>query len=120
MSSEEIPRIGTATVNCTDPDSLAEFWGKLLDVGIARRIESFFIWLEPQRKGGMSLAFQKVEEPTPGRNRIHLDTRVGDIAGARERIESLGGSFVEDHDMMGFHWCVMADPDGNEFCIVEV
>ena len=45
-------------------------------------------------------------------------TAVEDLAAAQTRIEELGGSLVETHDMAGFTWRVMADPEGNEFWIV--
>ena len=56
-------------------------------------------------------------DPTPGRNRLHLDTYVDDVDAAVARIEELGGSFLEDHEIGGFAWKVRADPEGNEFCI---
>ena len=60
---------------------------------------------------------QTVEEPTEGPRRLHLDAEVPDIAAARDRIIELGGTHVTDREMGGFHWTVMADPEGNEFCI---
>ncbi len=33
------------------------------------------------------------------------------------RVLELGGSRIEDHEIMGFHWTVLGDPEGNEFCV---
>jgi hypothetical protein len=37
---------------------------------------------------------------------------------AKAKVESLGGSPVEKHQHDDYHWWVMADPEGNEFCII--
>lgn len=50
---------------------------------------------------------------------MHLDTGVADLDEAQARAEALGGSLVETHEIMGFTWRVMADPEGNEFCIAS-
>ncbi len=112
-----VPHISSVVINTTDHDRLVEFWSELLGVGIARSIPPFFTWLEPQQEGGVSVAIQFVPDPTPGRRRLHLDTAVSDVDAAAARIVALGGSHVEDHEVGGFAWKVMADPDGNEFCI---
>jgi predicted enzyme related to lactoylglutathione lyase len=113
---EPVMTIGTVVINVSDYETEKAFWSAVLGVGVAREFPGF-CWLEPQHEGGVSLALQRVEDPTPGRRRLHLDSAVPDIAAARDRIVELGGSHVEDHEIMGFHWTVMADPEGNEFCI---
>ena len=117
MVEPVVPQVASVVINAADHDRLVEFWKELLQVEIARSFAPYFTWLEPQAEGGISVAIQAVPDPTPGRNRLHLDTWVADSAGAVERILGLGGSLVEEHDMGGFQWKVMADPEGNEFCI---
>lgn len=110
------PRLSSIMVDTPDPERLARFWEALLGVG--RRFEADgYIWLEPQREGGSSLAFQPVAEPTPGKNRLHLDLGHDDLEGVTARVAELGGSVVEDHEVEGFVWRVFADPDGNLFCV---
>jgi predicted enzyme related to lactoylglutathione lyase len=75
------------------------------------------VWLEPASEGAPALAFQQVPDPTPGRNRVHLDFGAEDREVTVARVLELGGSRVEDHEIMGFHWTVLADPEGNEFCV---
>ena len=113
----ETPIIGSIMINAEDAQSLAGFWSRLLGVGIAVD-HGTFIWLTPQRDGAASVAFQQVPDPTPGRRRLHLDLHVDDMDAAVARILELGGSHLEDHEIEGFAWKVMADPEGNEFCIV--
>jgi predicted enzyme related to lactoylglutathione lyase len=93
------------------------FWRALLGVGEHQRVDGFFVWLEPQQPGGVKLAFQKVDEATPGRRRLHLDLGVDEVDATAARIAELGGRHLEDHEIGGFAWKVMADPEGNEFCI---
>jgi predicted enzyme related to lactoylglutathione lyase len=109
--------VGAVVINVVDIEREQAFWSELLGVGVARAFPGFFVWLEPQHPGGVSVALQKVEAPKSGRNRVHLDTGVDDLDAAQARIEELGGSLMETHDMVGFQWRVMADPEGNEFCI---
>lgn len=113
----ETPIIGSVVINTTDHDRLVTFWSRLLGVEVARSIPPYFSWLAPQHEGGISLAIQAVPDPTPGRRRLHLDMGVADIDAAVVRVLELGGSEVEDHQIGGFAWKVMADPDGNEFCM---
>jgi catechol 2,3-dioxygenase-like lactoylglutathione lyase family enzyme len=116
LSTAGVVRIGTVVINTTDVEALSRFWSELLGVEEAYRLAGF-VWLKPQRPGAFQIAFQLVEDPTPGRRRLHLDSAVDDVETATARILELGGSHVEDHEIAGFAWRVMADPDGNEFCI---
>ncbi len=109
--------VGSVVINAVDHDVLMEFWRLLLGVEVAQSAPPYYTRLAPQREGGISVSIQGVENPTPGRNRVHLDTAVPDLDAAVQRIEALGGAFLEDHEVSGFRWKVMADPEGNEFCI---
>lgn len=111
-----IPTINTVMFDCRDTGTLAAFWSELLGVGV-RAMSGPFVWLDPQRPGGYSLAFQRVDDPTPGKNRLHLDGMAADLAGLRARVEALGGTHVGRESMSDFEWDVFADPEGNVFCI---
>jgi predicted enzyme related to lactoylglutathione lyase len=116
LAEDVIPQVRSVIINTTDVERLAAFWSELLAVEVAHRSHGF-LWLRPQRPGSFSIAFQEVSQPTEGRRRLHLDTSVPDLESATARILSIGGSHVEDHQIPEFSWRVMADPDGNEFCI---
>ncbi|NNF64632.1 MAG: VOC family protein [Acidimicrobiia bacterium] len=109
--------MSSVVVNTTDVDRLAEFWGQLLGVDIDHRSGEWFIWLKPQPDLGVSLAFQKVSEPTPGPRRLHVDLGVDNLDEAEQQALSLGASRVAERSVGDFTWRVMADPDGNEFCM---
>lgn len=116
MPGAPVARIATIMVNAVDPGRLAQFWADLLGTAVSSRFEQF-VWLEPAGTGAPQLAFQQVQDPTEGRRRLHLDIHGPDPAALRARAESLGARFVEGNDIGDFHWDVMQDPEGNEFCI---
>lgn len=116
---ERIVTVGTVVINVTDLEREKDFWTSLLGVEVSREFPGI-AWLQAQHEGGVCVALQQVPDPTPGRNRLHLDTAVDDLEAAQGAIEALGGSHLEDHEVMGFRWKVMADPEGNEFCIASV
>ena len=116
MSEEfSAPTINTVAIDCSDPRRLADFWTALLGVEVLQGDDDF-IWLTPQREGGYKLAFQKVPDPTPGKNKLHLDGYHEELPALTARIESLGGAYVEQHTVPGFVWNIYSDPEGNQFC----
>lgn len=117
--ADPVPRVGAVVINVNDLERSTTFWRELLGVGVAREVPGFFVWLAPQHEGGVSVALQLAADRKAGRNRVHLDTGVADLDEAQARVEALGGSLVETHEIMGFTWRVMADPEGNEFCIAS-
>ena len=78
---------------------------------------------------GPRLFFQRVPEPKTAKNRVHLDLAVSggrstpieerrrQVAAAVERVVALGATRHKAYDEAGQHWVVMADPEGNEFCL---
>lgn len=110
-----IPRVTSVMIDCKDLDAMVEFWSRLLGVGV-RNSHPPFTWLEPQRIGGWSVAFQQVPDPTPGKNKLHLDSACADLEGLGERVAELGGRIVDTYRIEGFEWWVFADVEGNVFC----
>ncbi|WP_440085341.1 VOC family protein [Streptosporangium sp. LJ11] len=100
-------------IDCADPERLATFWGVLLGRPIAGRMGPY-VWLE--RENGLGVGFQKSGEPKVGKNRVHFDLAAADPPAEQRRVESLGGRRLEGYEEGGF--LVMADPEGNEFCII--
>ena len=68
---------------------------------------------------GPRLLFQRVPEGKAAKNRVHLDVRIGDADLEDEvgRVVATGASFVEYQTQGPQRWAVMADPEGNEFCL---
>ncbi|MFJ8085000.1 VOC family protein [Streptomyces sp. NPDC096205] len=68
---------------------------------------------------GRRLLFQRVPEPKTGKNRLHLDLHPGEglREGEVERLKGLGASVLREVKEPSGQWVVMADPEGNEFCV---
>ena len=112
--TESGPWIADILVDCVDPERVASFWAELLGRPVVGR-RGPYVWLD-RPEGTVGLGFQRVAEPTVGKNRVHLDISVPDVAGARRRIEELGGRRIGGYESGGF--LVMADPEDNEFCVI--
>ncbi len=109
-------------IDTPDPEGLAAFWSEVLGVEIDDRlgVPPQFINLVSSEPGAPHVSFQRVPEPKVVKNRLHFDILVDDVDEACARIEALGGRRRDDHDFheYGFSWRRMADPQGNEFCLI--
>ncbi len=110
-------------VDTRDPDRLARFWAEAL--GWRRTYEEpEEVVLEPPEgspQDGVApdLLFLKVPEEKVGKNRLHLDLRPDDQAAEVERLAGLGARRVSVGQGSDVSWVVLADPDGNEFCVLR-
>lgn len=110
-------RLAGVTIDCQDPQRLADFWFAVLGGQIT---ESLPGWRRVTVAGGPVLTFQPVPEPKVGKTRLHLDIAVEDVDEAVKQVESLGGQWTgERHDYAEGAVLVMTDPESNEFCIVQ-
>ncbi len=105
-------------IDCHDPDVLLAFWSEI--VGIEERLRfPGYIFGSKVPGNHIGLAFQQVPEDKTVKNRLHLDLSHPDPEAFIAVVERLGGSRLQDHDVSGFHWTVLADPEGNEFCVTK-
>jgi hypothetical protein len=108
-------------VDCAEPARLATFWKAAL--GYADRYQADD-WYSLQRPDGAGpfLSFDKVPEGKTVKNRVHLDLRPEGCTRdeERERLVSLGATALHlvTDDPADIH-DIMADPEGNEFCLLE-
>ncbi|MER5442446.1 VOC family protein [Streptomyces sp. NPDC002790] len=68
---------------------------------------------------GRRILFQRVPEAKEGKNRLHIDvhTQAGQRAAEAERLTGLGARLLNEVKGQGGEWLLMADPEGNEFCL---
>ena len=107
------------TVDCHNAESLATFWAAALGLEVlGEPSEAFAVVGGARPEGHPLLMFQKVPEGKTAKNRVHLDleTTAG-TAEEADRLVGLGASKLEDKDEWNFQWTIMADPEGNEFCL---
>lgn len=107
-------------LDCAAPDRLAAFWSAALDyvnVGSA----GTYVALYPRSGDGPKLLLQQVDEPKAAKNRMHIDIDASDIGAEADRLTELGARRVGGSDFHehGTAWIVMADPEGNEFCVCD-
>ena len=112
--AESDVEIADIIIDCSAPVRLASFWAELLGRPIAGSTGPY-VWLNYSERAP-GVGFQKVSEPKTDKNRVRLDISVSDVAATSLRIEALGGRRVKGYESGGF--LVMADPEGNEFCVI--
>jgi hypothetical protein len=115
--------IQAITADATDPSIIAIFWEHA--VGWRRTYDADDeVVLEPpagsvQDGVAPDLLFIRVPEGKQVKNRWHLDLRPDDQAAEVRRLEELGASRIDIGQGDDATWVVMADPDGNEFCVLR-
>lgn len=108
----------TLVVNANDPGGLARFWSAVLDWPITEEDDEEVLVEPPEGTPGVDLLFVPVPEEKAGRNRLHIDLRPDDQAAEVERIIGLGARRA-DVGQGDVTWVVLADPEGNEFCVLR-
>jgi hypothetical protein len=133
------------TIDCSAPHELADWWAEALGWQVEPQDESFIrrmvqagaaseedtaqhrgalVWktgaaLTSPDPGRPRVLFQAVPEPKTGKNRLHLDVRIG--AEGREaevaRLLGLGATELWRGAQGPYEWVTLADPEGNEFCV---
>lgn len=106
------------TFDCRDPARLAGWWAEQFGGTTHDILAGEFTAVSfPE---GLRLGFQKVSDPTPGKNRVHLDLGVVDLDAEVSRLTAAGATEVGRHQFgESFRWVVLADPEGNVFCLVR-
>ena len=106
-------------LDCADPDALAAFWAPALGYTHVGTAEAYAMLVPAEGRSGPKLLLQRVPEPKQGKNRMHLDVETPDAEAKVAELEALGAKRVDDttYEEMGHRWYVMADPEGNEFCV---
>jgi hypothetical protein len=108
--------IETITIDCAEPDTLAQWWAQAVNGTVNAVVPGEFILVE--LPSGPKLGFQHVDDPTPGKNRVHLDFHAADMEAEVARLVELGAGETERHSFGdAFSWVVLTDPAGNVFCI---
>lgn len=119
--------VSHTTIDCTDAYGLSVWWQTVL--GYRQDPD------DPNEPGheecpifdpdtSHTLLFIEVPDPTPGKNKFHLDLRPrqGTQAEEVERLLAHGASLAQDHRGIygeGTGWVTLADPEGNLFCVLK-
>ncbi|MGH3184034.1 MAG: VOC family protein, partial [Streptosporangiaceae bacterium] len=107
-------------LDCTDPEALAVFWAEALGLARLGSVDNYVLLVSAS--GTLpKLLLQRVSEPKSAKNRMHLDIETPNVEVEVLRLEAVGARRLEEEarDEHGSHWVIMADPEGNEFCVCD-
>ncbi len=106
--------IKSVTFDCVDAFRLAQFWAETLGSNIDENSTAEKAYVEAAGWSGPNMWFNAVPEPKTAKNRMHFDLRAaGPLQDEVQRLTELGASVQR----AGIDLVVMADPEGNEFCV---
>jgi hypothetical protein len=124
-------KIASVTLDCADALVVGRFWSAALGrplepdassdfaaIGFAGRRDTVG-WAPVERDNDPTWIFAKVPEPKTAKNRMHLDLMAPDPEAEVARLVELGATRVAHMDEYRYTWTVMADPEGNEFCVAK-
>ena len=117
-------RIGSVVINVADMERAATFWCAALGYEPLRDLKDDWGILVPPDGVGQRISINRSDQVAPDVPHVHLDLYAGDAADQAaevERLVALGAERVDwplypdrEHDFV-----VLADPDGNRFCVIE-
>jgi len=113
-------RFSELCIDCSDPRRLADFWAAVLDWRVEDDGDDEVAVVDPEGKAP-PLLFLPVPEGKTVKNRLHID--VSPDPGTQdqevERILALGATHADVGQGPDVSWVVLADPEGNEFCVLR-
>lgn len=112
-------RIGSVVWGVRDVPRAIAFWSAALDYRPLREPSSDWAILVPREGAGPQLAITIVTSKAEDHQRHHLDLYADNAAVEIERLIALGAQRVEWRYLPDADYVVLADPDGNTFCVVE-
>src|SRR6202453_1202711 len=117
-------RLSELVLDCRNPEVLAEFWCEVLDFVMLDREEDGSIEIGPREGFGgpqPTIFLSKCDEPEPTKPRLHIDVNATDRDqdAELERLLRLGARPADIGQTGKESWHVLADPQGNEFCLLK-
>jgi len=112
-------RIATISIDAVQPRVVADFWRQALGWNEIEADEAV-ITLVPPDESSPIIEVAAVPEAKTAKNRLHLDVRADGSSTAEEleRLLSLGARRIDVGQGPDVSWIVLADPEGNEFCLL--
>ena len=114
-------RMHAFVMDCAEFEGQAAFWTAAL--GYVEWFAPFgqFVGIRPPVDDGrLPIIFQRVPDAKAGKNRVHMDYEAADMAAEVARLTGLGARAIAGRDLgPDTRWTVMADPEGNEFCVAQ-
>ena len=107
-------------VDCSDLERSARFWCGVLGY-TASPPSNLYRALQPETGVGIEVLLQRVPEVKGQKNRLHFDLRTPDLEAEVTRVLGFGARLLTTQPVAedGWLWHILADPDGNEFCVLQ-
>jgi hypothetical protein len=112
-------KIGSIVWGVRDVSQAIKFWSAALDYQPLRPPSDDWAILVPRQGPGPQMAITQVSSDAATHQRHHLDLYATDQAAEVERLLALGARRVDWRYPAGADYVVLADPDGNTFCVVQ-
>jgi hypothetical protein len=109
--------VEAVNVDCGDAALVARFWAAAL--GRKLDVDEHGIYYLEASDAGPEMTFIAVPEGKTGKNRVHLDLRPDDQEAEVLRLLGLGARRADVGQTGQESWVVLADPEGNEFCVLR-
>jgi len=108
-------------IDCSDLDRSAAFWSAVLGYTVGQSVTGPYRSLAPESGAGIDVLLQRVPDVKGQKNRLHLDLRTPDLDAEVGRVVDLGARLLTREPVTedGWSWHILADPDGNEFCVLQ-
>jgi predicted enzyme related to lactoylglutathione lyase len=115
-----VSRIATIAIDANDPRLIADFWAAVLGWQIVEE-DAGGITIAPDGAAWPTIDVLKVPERKGIKNRLHLDLRADGTTAEDEvqRLVTMGAQPVDVGQNPDASWTVLADPEGNEFCVLS-
>ena len=113
-------RLGEIVIDCADHQAVVAFWLEAMGDYTRVDVNEQYVAVAPAERapGRPTILFQRVPEPKSVKNRVHLDLRGESMAEEVARLAALGATVIAERSLgEALRWTVMADPEGNEFCV---
>lgn len=113
-------RLVQVAISAEDPQVVAEFWCAVLG-WVVHEVEDGVLWcIGPADGSWPGIDVGPTPERKSGKNRLHLDLRADGVSTEEElqRLLALGAHQVDVGQDPNVTWTVLADPEGNEFCLL--
>lgn len=110
--------VGSVVIDVENVGRASQFWAAALHFEVRNADPDFVVLTDPHRRWS-NVSIQQSDRPKAGPNRVHLDLYSDDQQAEVERLVVLGAVKLARDYPPDADYIVMADPDGNEFCVIN-
>ena len=107
-------------LDCRDPDALVEFWETALGYRLNETLDEYRILVPKNGDDGPVFMLSASGDVKRDKNRMHVDVHPDNADAHLTRLQRLGATLVGERvERYDIWWQVVADPEGNELCVVS-